>query len=385
MKSKIGKVFVWAKVLENIGSAWFFASYILFLQSLGLSLWEASLLNTVYMSVSSLLDPFTGNLGDRIGQKRIYVIGLFFWSLSHLSYWMATGFWMCALSEAIGAIGHACISEALESWVKNHTTEEETHWALSQAGFWGKLAVIPTAILGGIVGSRFGLQWPWLLAGSTGMITLLMISWELRKYPEKSTTHVLSDSDLRLWTITKNAWKDPVMRRTFVVTAILFGCFQPFNMFWPVVFKTASGNSEWLGSIWTGIAVASAIGSKLAEKWKINSKGLAIIVLSIGIPMLITPIKGSWIWLILIPFLVHEAGRSMWLPVLWTYTNRRIANEVRTSVNSLRSSAGTVGATIGLLVSGMLTWWFSPVQVWAISASALIIVALWIWRWNHDD
>ena len=80
MNNTIGRIFVWAKILESVGSAWFFASYILFLQSLGLSLLEANLLNTVYMTVSSLLDPFSGNWGDKIGQKRIYLIGLAFWS-----------------------------------------------------------------------------------------------------------------------------------------------------------------------------------------------------------------------------------------------------------------------------------------------------------------
>ena len=384
MNNKIGRIFVWAKILESVGSAWFFASYILFLQSLGLSLLEANLLNTVYMTVSSLLDPFSGNWGDKIGQKRIYLIGLAFWSLSHLTYWVAGGFWMCAISEAVGAVGHACISEALESWVKNHCSEEETHRVMSQAGFWGKLAIIPTAILGGIVGSRFGLQWPWLLAGVTGLITLAIIAWQLRKYPERPVDHVQSESDLQLWTIAKESWSDPILRRAFVVTAILYACFQPFNMFWPVIFKSASGNSEWLGSLWIGIAVASAIGSKLVEKCKINSKRLAIIIASVGIPMLLTPIKGNWIIFLLIPFLLHEAGRSMWLPVLWTYTNRRIKDETRTSVNSLRSSAGTIGAVAGLLVSGYLTEIITPTAVWGISAAILILISFWVWRWNHD-
>ena len=385
MDTKIERAFVAAKILESVASAWFFGSYVLFLQGLGLDLLQANLLNTIFMGLSSVLDPFTGNWGDRIGQKRVYLIGLAAWSASHLLYFGATGFWGCALAEAVGAVGQASRSEALESWLRNHGDEKSTHKALTEGDYWAKLAVIPTALLGGIIGSRYGLQWPWLLSGTTGLMALLVIWWWLRRVPERPDGYVEDESDLQLWTIAKNAWKDPVLRRTFIVTALLYACFQPFNMFWQVVFKNALGTSEWLGSMWIGIALTSAIGSKLAGKWKINSKGLAIIIASVGIPMLLPQVRGNWMLLILIPFLLHEIGRSMWLPVLWSYTNRRIGSSVRTSVNSLRSSAGTTGAVAGLLVSGYLTKIISPTQVWAVSAGVLILIALWVGRWNHDS
>lgn len=384
MNKTTEKAFVVAKILESASAAWFFGTYILFLQGLGIDLFSASLLNTIFMGASSILDPFTGNLGDRIGQKRIYLFGLVMWSLSHIIYWMSGGFWGCAVAELVGAIGLASRSEALESWLRNHSTEEKTHKAMSQGAFYGRLATIPTAILGGIIGARWGLEWPWLVSGVTGIIAAVMIGIWLKDIPEKTAEHKPTEADLQIWSIAKDAWKDPILRRTFVLTALMFACFQPFNMFWPVIFRDATGQAQWLGSMWIGIALASALGSKLAEKWVINSKGLAWIVLSIGIPMLLTPIGGNWILLLLIPFVLHEIGRSMWLPILWSYTNRRISNHTRTSVNSLRSSAGTAGAVLGLLVSGSLTKLISPTQVWGVSAVVLILIAFWVYGWNHD-
>jgi predicted MFS family arabinose efflux permease len=278
----------------------------------------------------------------------------------------------------------ACRSEALESWLRNHTSEQLSHKAITDGGYWSKLAMIPTALIGGIVAGKYGLEWPWFLSGATGLLALAVIWWWLRDIPERPDDYKQEET-LQLWTIAKEAWKDQVLRRSFVVSAVLVGCFQPFNMFWPIVFKGATETTEWLGSLWIGIALASALGSKLAAKWKINSKGLALIVLSIGLPMLLPQMEGSWILMILVPFLVHEVGRSMWLPVLWTYTNRRIKNSTRTSVNSLRSSAGTVGAVVGLLISGYLTKIMTPTQVWGISAIALILISIWVFWWNHDD
>lgn len=386
MKQKsIERTFVLVKILQDVGSAWTFSTYVLFLVGAGLSLFQVNMLNLIYMSTTTLLDPFTGNLGDRIGQKRVYMFGLFFWGIGMFVYGSFGWFWIFALAEGIAAIGHALMSEALESWLRNHTDEEVTHRAMSVSDTWKKLATIPTAILGGVVGAKYGLEIPWILAGITSILALGITVWQLRKFPEKAEITETEPIDLNLWTITKNAWREPILRRSFVAVALITSTFQPFNMFWSVVFKEASGKSEWLGFLWMGIALASALGSFLAKKWKISSSGLALIIASIGIPMLLPLFAGkNWIPFILVPFLFHEIGRSTWVPVLFSYTNKRIDSRVRTSVNSLRSGAGTFGAAIGLLVSGILTKWLSPISVWTISAVVLLFVALWIQRWNHD-
>jgi len=383
MKQKnIEKTFVLVKVLQEIGPAWTFSTYVLFLIGNSLSLFEVSMLNLIYMTTSTLLDPFTGNLGDRIGQKKVYLSGLFFWGLGMLVYGFSKSFGFFALAEGIAAVGNALMSEALESWLRNHTDESRSHKALSKADYQSKLATIPTAIAGGIVGAKWGLSIPWLLAGFTSFVALGVAWYLLRKYSDERKA--TEPGDLRLWSISKDAWKEPILRHSFIVVALITAAVQPFNMYWSVIFKEASGNSGWLGFLWMGIAIMSALGSFLAKKWTISSKGLATIVIAIGLPMIFPLIPGNWILFMLIPFLIHEIGRSTWGPVLFSYTNRKIENKVRTSVNSLRSSAGTFGAAIGLLVSGVLTKWLVPVEVWAVSAVILLILALWIRAWNHD-
>lgn len=383
MKQKsIEKTFVLVKILQEIGPAWTFSTYVLFLIGNSLSLFEVSMLNLVYMSISTLLDPFTGNLGDRIGQKKVYLSGLFFWGLGMLVYGFSKSFGFFVLAEGIAAVGNALMSEALESWLRNHCNEGRSHKALSNASYRAKLATIPTAIAGGLVGAKWGLNVTWLLAGLTSFFALGVAWYLLRKYSDERKA--TDPSNLNLWLISKTAWKEPTLRRSFIVVALITAAVQPFNMFWSVIFKEASGNSAWLGFLWMGIAIMSALGSFLAKKWTISSKGLATIVIAIGLPMILPLISGNWILFMLIPFLIHEIGRSTWIPVLFSYTNRKIENKVRTSVNSLRSSAGTFGAAIGLLVSGTLTKWLSPVEVWAVSAITLLILALWIRGWNHD-
>lgn len=385
MNRTIERTYVGAKVLESIATSWTFATYVLFLTGLGLPLFQVNLLNVVFMSISSLLDPFTGNLGDRVGQKRVYLGGLVFWGLGMFIYGNSRIFALCAIAEATAAIGHALSSEALESWLRNHTTEEVTHRTMSQAQFWGKLATIPAALLGGYLGSQMGMEWPWFFSFGTSLAAAGLVWWQLRRLPEKPEDNQEEEAvSLSLLTIAKNAWSDPVLKRAFVAVALLSASFQPFNMFWAPVFREASGKADWLGGLWMGIALTTALGSYLATKVKVSAKVLALIVGLIGMPMFLPLVRGNWIVLMMLPFLVHEIGRSMWAPILFTYTNRRIHHRVRTSVNSLRSSAGTIGAAVGLLVSGWLTFWLSPVQVWAVSATILLLTAIWIGHWNHE-
>jgi predicted MFS family arabinose efflux permease len=383
-QKSISRTFVLVKVLQDVGSAWTFSTYVLFLVGSGLTLFKVNMLNLIFMSTSTILDPFTGNWGDRIGQKKIYMAGLLFWGIGMLIYGSSSWFWFFAVAEATAAVGQAFMSEALESWLRNHTDEEVTHQALSTAAYWAKLATIPTAVLGGLVGAKYGLRIPWFLSGITSLVVLGISWWQLRKFPEKAETSEPTEASLNLWTIAKNAWKEPVLKRSFIAVALITATFQPFNMFWSVIFKEASGSSEWLGFLWMGIALTSALGSFLAKKWQISSKGLALIIAAIGLPMLLPLLAGNWVLFILVPFLFHEIWRSTWAPVLFSYTNRKIENGVRTSVNSLRSSAGTLGAAVGLLVSGILTKWLPPIVVWGISAAVLLEVALWVRRWNHD-
>ncbi|HPJ17356.1 MAG TPA: MFS transporter [Candidatus Woesebacteria bacterium] len=383
-QKNMAKTFVLVKILQNIGSSWMFSTYVLFLTTSGLSLFQANILNLLYMSVSTVLDPFTGNLGDRIGQRKIYMTGLLFWAIGMTVYGLTNWFLIFAIAEITSAVGHAFMSEALESWLRNQTDEEITHKALTTSQTWGKLATIPAAILGGWIGAKYGFGIPWFLAGATSLVCLI-ISWQqLRKYPDKIEEEKAAPIEMSVWSIAKNAWKEPVLKRSFILAALITAAVQPFNMFWSVIFKEASGKADWLGLLWMGIALAAALGSYLAKKWPVNSKSLAMIIVTIGVPMCLTVIKGNWIVLMLIPFIIHEIGRSSWLPILFSYTNRKIDSRIRTSVNSLRSSACTLGAAGGLLVSGGLTNWISPVSVWGVSAVMLLLIAIWVWRWNHD-
>lgn len=378
------RVFVVVKVFERLSFGWFFGTYVLFLLGHGLTLFHANLLNTAFMAGSFLLDPFTGYLADRIGQKKVYVWGQFFWVLGMAVYAFGQSFPVFLVAELVGAIGSALISDALESWLRNCTDEEVTHHAITRAGELGPLATIPSAFLGGIIGEVFGFQWPWILASITIGLTMLLAIVLLRKMPDGRVFTEGRQIPLGIAKTAHQVWSLPPLRMVLMLALFSGACFQAFNMFWAPIMSEMSGSSWWLGSMWIGVALALSFGSRLARRWlNLDGAGIAFALLITGVPMLLNS-SFPILFLSVSTFLLHEVGRGAIGPLIWTYSNRYIANENRSTANSIRNAFMVFGSAIGLMFSGTLTLWFSPLAVWRLSATALVVLAFFAWRLNHD-
>ena len=106
---------------------------------------------------------------------------------------------------------------------------------------------------------------------------------------------------------------------------------------------------------------------------------IGTLILLTGVPVLVSALFfGKNLWVLVTGFLLHEVGRAATAPLLYTYSNDFIPDKVRSTVNSVFGSTGTIGAVIGLFFSGLLTTYRATVQVWAVSGCVLIALASWI-------
>lgn len=375
------RAFVLAKIMQGVAVGWIFGTYVVFLQSHGLSLIQANTLNFAFMASSILLAAPSGALADRIGQRKTYLIGMAAWGTGMFVYGQGHSFLSFLVAEAVAGVGSAMMTDSLECWLRNATDEVVTHKALGKAMILGTvIGTIPSA-LGGVVGEKWGLQWPWFIGGASSIVAWLII-WLLLRRLGGERVKKNQPRRLRATTlILRESWNTPVIRFTIWAAFVANACFQAFNMFWGPILKEASGQSWWLGFVSIGIAIASASGTFLATSGKLptNGKGVTLTILSIGLPMLMPAFFSKTIP-ILFFFLLHEIGRGGLTPMLFTYSHLHISDEGRSTANSARVIASTLGRAVGLLVSGWLTLVFPPLQVWRISAMALVIFSIWIWR-----
>lgn len=367
-------------VMQNFATAWSFSTYVLFLLDHNLSLFDATLLNFLFMSTNVILDPPTGHFADRVGQKKVYLAGMAFWSLAMMIYGTGSMFLQFAAAELTAAVGHSLISGSLDSWLRNNIEEKEAYQAISKAGAYGRLASIPSGFLGGVIGSVYGLSWPWILAGAFSLVALAGSAILLRSLPESHSGGGEKEILPSLQQLLTLSMRHKVLRLTIVVALVSTFAVQPYNMFWAPVLRDLSGESWWLGSIWAGMAAFIALGSYLATKFPSGGKNrLVVSVVFLGLPMLFTPLVGNAAAVVGL-ILLHEIGRGSITPLLFAYANKHIEGSSRSTLNSVRSGAGTLGAAIGLLFFGYLTIYFPPRTIWGLAAICLLLLALWTWR-----
>ena len=335
-------------------------------RKIGLDLAQANLVNVVFMTLSTLFDPYTGSLADKYGQKKVYLWGQIWWAVGMLVYGWANGFWLAVLAESMAAVGHALMSQALETWLRNRLGEELAHQAISIEPSV-RMANIPSAILGSIVGSRFGLEWPWRLAGMMGLIGSIVTYLVMKKLQDEGEG--LNDVNLKqvLQLIAGTKILRGYLTKIFVYSTLV----QPINMFWSIILSEKSGSIGWLGSLWIPISVLTALGGQIAGK----RKDLKLTIAITALPIMLAGSSESF-WLILVGFLVHEIGRGIIFPIVFSLSNRHINDKIRSTASSTIMAGKTAGGVVGLLISGWLTYHFNPLTIWLIAGIGLAILAI---------
>jgi MFS family permease len=380
MERKLVRAFIILKVLEIASTGFAMPTYVPFLLHTGLTQFQANQVNIAYMFVSTLLDPLTGSLADKIGQKKTYLLGFLFLGTGSLIYGVGHGFWAFILAESTAAIGSALWSEALESWLRCLSNNQTSHVTLAKAGYYSRFTTIVCGLTGAWLATYFGLQIPWFLCAGVSFVGLAISIVITRNLPDVHNHGAKSKETISkaLNLITHT----PQIRFALIVSCVCYISFQPFNMFWSPIFEDMTGSVGWLGFMWVGISLFTALGSFIVQKVPRDKPYvIGLTVLSTGLPMLVPGIlfgAKPTMWPLLFCFLLHEIGRAGIYPLVFSHINDHIPNDVRATVNSLRSSTSTIGSVIGLSLSGFLTQYISRVQVWYLSAGLLIVLAIWI-------
>lgn len=386
MHKRITRAYIAVMCLSNFSIGWVMSTYVLFLVSHDLSLFQANLLNTSFMLANFFIDPPTGYLADKYGQRRIHVLGMVCWALAHLTYGLGASFSLFICAELIAALGHSLISGALDSWIRNNTDEATTRSAMAKAGSFSRLAGIPSALLGSVAAYTYGLSTPYFLAAVTSVVAIAISVYILHKLPERPVDETNLQILPSFKNVVLNSWKNPVLRLSMFVAFVTSFAFQPFNMFWSVIMKEASGSIWWLGGLWVCVAIFISFGAYISGKdfvVRLNGNALVLTIVAIGLPIFIASLSTE-LYVIASMFLLHEVGRGALVPILFNYANKHIPSVTRSTMNSIRSSVGTLGAAAGLIVSGILSEFISPLNIWGIFSVLLIFFAGYVWIVQRD-
>lgn len=380
--------------LFQFGHSFFFATYVLFLNSFGLNLFQVNFINVVYMASVFLFEIPTGAFADIFGRKKSVILGFWIYSASMFIYFASDRFWLFVLAEAIGALASTFVSGALQAWavdsLKHHEFEGELREVTSRSSEFGRFGVIIGTLIGSWAG-KHNLALPWLLS-SVAMFSLgaTLIFWMREDYLSKERPAI---SWKPIGKIARDSivfgWQKKSILYVISFAAVLAFAVQPFNMFWPLTFtRDYRLDIATLGWVFMGMQLALLAGNRLALRFHRlvgNEKNAIIFSQSITSLGMIGAAQMFGFPVILVLFLGHELGRGIFGPLSEAYLNKRIPGDKRATVLSFASMIEKGGATLGLLISGYLAERYSISFSWLVMGIALMLAVLIFPRLKNGD
>ena len=315
---------------------------------------SGGLLITIYALCYGITAPVFGMMSDRVGRKRMIIIGFIIFSISTFCTGLAKNFEILLLFRGLTGLSGAMIMPSIFALVGDKVTYESRGKAMGT--IMG--AMIGSTVIGVPIGaflSEIG-NWQWTFY-SIGLLTLfltLLINHILRNEKEREDVHVslteTVDAPLKMTVVNISVLF--ALLATFLWTIGLHGMFSYIGIYYGDNFGLSVGKIGiviFLAGV--GSVAGNILGGKLADK--IGKKNvisiasivtsISVILFSISIENLVIAITLHIIWSLFIGF-----GQASLTALI-----SELKPAVRGTVMALNSSAMYIGMTIASGVASL--------------------------------
>jgi MFS family permease len=381
--AKVYYIFI---ALINIGFACTLTAYAPFLESIGLTLGQIALVNSIFWATIILAELPTGMLAD--GKSRAWSLkaGTLSFVIGATLYLFADDIVSASIAEIFIAIGEAFFTGAMTAWVTDALDREGKKDQVRKVFATNSIIRGSIFLVGGLVGSLIGIhnyQLIWLPFAISSLAAFFFAHKYMNGQGEPlETVTEIQAFKLSVALLTKS-------RALIWVSAalIIFGAVVSFNHYWALYFKPIVGQIGlglyvWplmsLGFIGSGMFVrrvklsSGDEGKLITLSILLSGVGLVMIALVSGLPMLFSAL------------IIHELGRGMFVPLTDSFVQHRIHTSYRATFGSLQSFIGRIGFAavpfiVWLTLDGKPDSTDTIEMVWLICGVILLIGSLGLW------
>ncbi|WIG24232.1 MFS transporter [Bacillus anthracis] len=315
---------------------------------------SGGLLITIYALCYGITAPVFGMMSDRVGRKRMIIIGFIIFSISTFCTGLAKNFEILLLFRGLTGLSGAMIMPSIFALVGDKVTYESRGKAMGT--IMG--AMIGSTVIGVPIGaflSEIG-NWQWTFY-SIGLLTLfltLLINHILRNEKERDDVHVslteTVDAPLKMTVVNISVLF--ALLATFLWTIGLHGMFSYIGVYYENNFGISVGKIGiviFLAGV--GSVAGNILGGKLADKIGKKSviviasivSSISVMLFSLSTENLVIAIIVHIIWSLFIGF-----GQASLTALI-----SELKPAVRGTVMALNSSAMYIGMTIASGVASL--------------------------------
>ncbi len=333
-----------------------------------------------------LLGPLIGRLSDRVGRKRILMIGLACYAFVSILYALAMSLWQLGLFRLIQGAASVMVTPIAQAYIGDITPrgKEGRTLNLFHSSMFLGMALGP--LLGGGLSALWSYQLAFSAMGALSMVALLLVG---RTVP---ADHIHGGHHERPTEIAplRNVMRHDAVKAISAYFATRGFWRQGFNTFYPLFAVAASG----LGEASIGVVLTTYMlgGGLLQIPFGFLADRYA------RFPQIVLGSTLAPLLLLAVPFVRH-----VWAIILITFAMGALSALSRASVLAIRTELGrthgmgtlaglqggsfAVGQMLGPLVFGVIADFFGLSAVFPFGSGIGFLgtgfVGAWLYRWSH--
>jgi MFS family permease len=335
---------------------------------------ELGMLTATFAFMSFMFGPIMGKIADKIGRKKVLLVGTGGFVLSYLIFSIADTMPLLFFARAVEGIAAACIFPACVSLISDYTNESQRGRAMGLVGMSFSLGFIVGPAFGGLA-SGISVQAAFLLAAAFAAANFASVFLQIREPKEKEESRDIAQKEVGLL----SHLSSPLLflfLSTFVITFMIGGLDATLAIY---TGEKLGFHSTEIGMVFTYIGILIMI-MQFVSGGLVNTHGeikliSAGFVLS-GFGFFFLVFAHDWLTL-MVALAVFVCGNALVFPSVNSLITKKVTGK-RGAVLGLVNSFQSLGQVAGPLLGGFL---YGIDHDWPFAGMAIVIWAYCIVFW----
>jgi predicted MFS family arabinose efflux permease len=336
---------------------------------------------TAYSLMVGLFAIISGPISDRIGRRRILLIGTAIMTVSLAVHFFVTDYFSFLAVRVFSGVGGGILSGAAVSYVGDYFPYHRRGWALGwvmSGSAFGQIFGIP---MGVVLAGQFGFRAPFYLFAVTMALTFALLWVRLPQPPIRKR-----EGQLTLRGAVSDYWAMLRQREIAAASAAFFLMFlgvSIFIVYFPIWLERSIGFSpNQIATLFLVGGIANVITGPQAGRLSDRVGRKRIVLLScvgLSLMMLVTPVLIKSIWVAYPLFFLTMVLVAMRISPFSALLTALVPDQNRGSLMSLTVALGQVGFGLGGALAGPFYANFGYASNAVIGAISVFGMGLMVW------